>query len=55
MKKQMLTFAIAISLLPLACAKKPKPIGTSSHEVAEVSRYLGYIHGADTAEGLEHK
>jgi hypothetical protein len=55
MKKSLLTLGLAFCLLPLACAKKPKTNMTSSHEVVEVSDYLGYIHSADTAEGLEHK
>lgn len=55
MKKMIMTFGLALCLLPLACAKKPKETRTSSKEVKEVSDYLGYIHSADTAEGLEHK
>jgi hypothetical protein len=57
MKKLLLILGLALFLLPLACAKKPKTSDnmTSSKEVSEVSDYLGYIHSADTAEGLEHK
>ncbi|MEO6098646.1 MAG: hypothetical protein ABIW76_24420 [Fibrobacteria bacterium] len=57
MKKLLLSIGLAVSLLPIACAKKPGNSSTtlSRSEVSEVSDYLGYIHSADTAEGLEHK
>ena len=57
MKYPISAFCIASTLVFSACSKKPKEssVTLSSSEVAEVSDYLGYIHSADTAEGLEHK
>ena len=46
---------MASALVFSACSKKPKEssVTLSASEVAEVNDYLGYIHSADTAEGLD--
>lgn len=54
-RKYLMALGLAFSLVPMACSTKPKEATASAGEVAEVSEYLIYIHGADTAEGLEHK
>lgn len=53
--KSLTAFGLAFSLLTVACSNKPKQTDASAAKVPEVSDYLAYIHGADTAEGLEHK
>jgi hypothetical protein len=55
LRKTFMAFGLAFSMVPMACSEKPKQNAASAREVAEVSGYLSYIHGADTAEGLEHK